>query len=202
MWGGGGDGNGWAPLGFCAAHPGPWCHRGCVPLSTGSCFLCLVDVVPVKNEDGAVIMFILNFEVVMEKDMVGSPPHDTNHRGPPISWLAPGECSCTLAGVGIGHLPFLGPGGYPKPSPYRKECVRGPFRGYRGCGPVLSSSGGTDRDGVTDAQGAGSYLVSSLYLLGSPPQHPPGVVLSAAPGVGHSPVQTAVASSELLLLLI
>ncbi|XP_030881276.1 potassium voltage-gated channel subfamily H member 2-like [Leptonychotes weddellii] len=57
----------------------------------GSCFLCLVDVVPVKNEDGAVIMFILNFEVVMEKDMVGSPAHDTNHRGPPSSWLAPGR---------------------------------------------------------------------------------------------------------------
>ncbi|XP_041609132.1 potassium voltage-gated channel subfamily H member 2 isoform X3 [Vulpes lagopus] len=57
----------------------------------GSCFLCLVDVVPVKNEDGAVIMFILNFEVVMEKDMVGSPTHDTNHRGPPTSWLAPGR---------------------------------------------------------------------------------------------------------------
>ena len=29
---------------------------------TASCFRCLVDVVPVKNEDGAVIMFILNFE--------------------------------------------------------------------------------------------------------------------------------------------
>uniref|UniRef100_A0A7N5KG89 Voltage-gated inwardly rectifying potassium channel KCNH2 n=1 Tax=Ailuropoda melanoleuca TaxID=9646 RepID=A0A7N5KG89_AILME len=57
----------------------------------GSCFLCLVDVVPVKNEDGAVIMFILNFEVVMEKDMVGSPAHDTNHRGPTSSWLAPGR---------------------------------------------------------------------------------------------------------------
>uniref|UniRef100_A0A2K5MT78 Voltage-gated inwardly rectifying potassium channel KCNH2 n=1 Tax=Cercocebus atys TaxID=9531 RepID=A0A2K5MT78_CERAT len=57
----------------------------------GSCFLCLVDVVPVKNEDGAVIMFILNFEVVMEKDMVGSPAHDTNHRGPPTSWLASGR---------------------------------------------------------------------------------------------------------------
>lgn len=27
-----------------------------------SSFRCLVDVVPVKNEDGAVIMFILNFE--------------------------------------------------------------------------------------------------------------------------------------------
>ncbi|XP_031235999.1 potassium voltage-gated channel subfamily H member 2 isoform X3 [Mastomys coucha] len=57
----------------------------------GSCFLCLVDVVPVKNEDGAVIMFILNFEVVMEKDMAGSPAHDTNHRGPSTSWLASGR---------------------------------------------------------------------------------------------------------------
>lgn len=44
-----------------------------------------------KNEDGAVIMFILNFEVVMEKDMVGSPARDTNHRGPPTSWLTPGK---------------------------------------------------------------------------------------------------------------
>ncbi|XP_049979666.1 potassium voltage-gated channel subfamily H member 2 isoform X1 [Alexandromys fortis] len=57
----------------------------------GSCFLCLVDVVPVKNEDGAVIMFILNFEVVMEKDMVGSPARDTNHRGAPTGWLASGR---------------------------------------------------------------------------------------------------------------
>ncbi|CAO2603598.1 Potassium voltage-gated channel subfamily H member 6 [Lemmus lemmus] len=61
----------------------------------GSCFLCLVDVVPVKNEDGAVIMFILNFEVVMEKDMVGSPARDTNHRGAPTGWLASGKCSQT-----------------------------------------------------------------------------------------------------------
>ncbi|XP_070472889.1 voltage-gated inwardly rectifying potassium channel KCNH2 isoform X3 [Equus przewalskii] len=36
-------------------------------------------------------MFILNFEVVMEKDMVGSPARDTNHRGPPTSWLATGR---------------------------------------------------------------------------------------------------------------
>ncbi|XP_068091500.1 potassium voltage-gated channel subfamily H member 2 isoform X2 [Hyperolius riggenbachi] len=46
----------------------------------GSCFLCLVDVVPVKNEDGAVIMFILNFEVVMEKERMVSPSKNTNHR--------------------------------------------------------------------------------------------------------------------------
>uniref|UniRef100_H9G7C4 Potassium voltage-gated channel subfamily H member 2 n=1 Tax=Anolis carolinensis TaxID=28377 RepID=H9G7C4_ANOCA len=38
----------------------------------GSCFLCLVDVVPVKNEDGAVIMFILNFEVVMDRNLLTS----------------------------------------------------------------------------------------------------------------------------------
>uniref|UniRef100_A0A8D3C473 Voltage-gated inwardly rectifying potassium channel KCNH2 n=1 Tax=Scophthalmus maximus TaxID=52904 RepID=A0A8D3C473_SCOMX len=31
----------------------------------GQCFLCMVDVVPVKNEDGVVIMFILNFEVII-----------------------------------------------------------------------------------------------------------------------------------------
>ncbi|XP_028933621.1 potassium voltage-gated channel subfamily H member 2 isoform X2 [Ornithorhynchus anatinus] len=58
----------------------------------GSCFLCLVDVVPVKNEDGVVIMFILNFEVVMGTELVGSPPaRDTNHRGPPSGWLPPGR---------------------------------------------------------------------------------------------------------------
>ncbi|ERE66883.1 potassium voltage-gated channel subfamily H member 2-like protein [Cricetulus griseus] len=60
-------------------------------LEKWSCFLCLVDVVPVKNEDGAVIMFILNFEVVMEKDMVGSPARDSNHRGAPAGWLASGR---------------------------------------------------------------------------------------------------------------
>lgn len=93
---------GWALL-LLAVHPvlfsavpaeGALVPQQLVPLSpTGSCFLCLVDVVPVKNEDGAVIMFILNFEVVMEKDMVGSPARDTNHRGPPTSWLAPGKWS-------------------------------------------------------------------------------------------------------------
>lgn len=86
----------WSPswLALCPVHSGV--TVACSPRSAGSCFLCLVDVVPVKNEDGAVIMFILNFEVVMEKDMVGSPARDTNHRGPPTSWLAPGKCTCTL----------------------------------------------------------------------------------------------------------
>lgn len=96
------DGPFWVQRSFlvilCHAHLGRsiWGHHGpCLSYSAGSCFLCLVDVVPVKNEDGAVIMFILNFEVVMEKDMAGSPAHDTNHRGPSTSWLASGKCSQT-----------------------------------------------------------------------------------------------------------
>ncbi|XP_071890159.1 voltage-gated inwardly rectifying potassium channel KCNH2 isoform X1 [Anas platyrhynchos] len=63
----------------------------CFYRKDGSCFLCLVDVVPVKNEDGAVIMFILNFEVVMEKERPGSPDADTNHWVTPASWFPAGR---------------------------------------------------------------------------------------------------------------
>ncbi|KQK82950.1 potassium voltage-gated channel subfamily H member 2-like protein [Amazona aestiva] len=63
----------------------------CFYRKDGSCFLCLVDVVPVKNEDGAVIMFILNFEVVMEKERPGSPDKDTNHWVTPANWFTGGR---------------------------------------------------------------------------------------------------------------
>ncbi|XP_067233366.1 potassium voltage-gated channel subfamily H member 2 [Chanodichthys erythropterus] len=46
----------------------------------GVCFLCLVDVVPVKNEDGVVIMFILNFEVMPDDKL--HDPQDLNHKLP------------------------------------------------------------------------------------------------------------------------
>uniref|UniRef100_A0ACB8FWI6 Uncharacterized protein n=1 Tax=Sphaerodactylus townsendi TaxID=933632 RepID=A0ACB8FWI6_9SAUR len=62
-------------------------EHGGDPEGRGSCFLCLVDVVPVKNEDGAVIMFILNFEVVMERDLLTSPVKNTNHWVSPAAWL-------------------------------------------------------------------------------------------------------------------
>uniref|UniRef100_A0A671YPE7 Voltage-gated inwardly rectifying potassium channel KCNH2 n=1 Tax=Sparus aurata TaxID=8175 RepID=A0A671YPE7_SPAAU len=54
----------------------------------GHCFLCMVDVVPVKNEDGLVIMFILNFEVMTEGPY---PEHkeELNHRLP--TWLVTGR---------------------------------------------------------------------------------------------------------------
>uniref|UniRef100_A0A3B4TBM4 Voltage-gated inwardly rectifying potassium channel KCNH2 n=1 Tax=Seriola dumerili TaxID=41447 RepID=A0A3B4TBM4_SERDU len=54
----------------------------------GQCFLCMVDVVPVKNEDGVVIMFILNFEV-MSEDTLQDHKQELNHRLP--TWLVTGR---------------------------------------------------------------------------------------------------------------
>ncbi|XP_039609761.1 potassium voltage-gated channel subfamily H member 2 isoform X1 [Polypterus senegalus] len=50
-------------------------------------FPCQVDVVPVRNEDGAVIMFILNFEVIMENKFLHSPDSDVNHKVP-STWFS------------------------------------------------------------------------------------------------------------------
>lgn len=62
----------------------PPCH--CPPLPAGSSFPCLVDVVPVKNEDGTVIMFILNFEAVREPEPGEAPTPSTNHWVTPAPW--------------------------------------------------------------------------------------------------------------------
>ncbi|KAJ8413265.1 hypothetical protein AAFF_G00092610 [Aldrovandia affinis] len=50
------------------------------------CFLCLVDVVPVKNEDGMVIMFILNFEVMTDNEL-RDPNQNLNHKLT-LPWLS------------------------------------------------------------------------------------------------------------------
>ncbi|XP_062847284.1 potassium voltage-gated channel subfamily H member 2 [Trichomycterus rosablanca] len=63
-------------------------------------FLCLVDVVPVKNEDGVVIMFILNFEV-MNDDRLRNQNQGLNHRLP-LPW-----CSTMRARRIRLHLPLL-----------------------------------------------------------------------------------------------
>ncbi|XP_034028082.1 potassium voltage-gated channel subfamily H member 2 [Thalassophryne amazonica] len=54
----------------------------------GECFLCMVDVVPVKNEEGVVIMFILNFEVMTEETLQDH-KRDLNHLLP--TWLVTGR---------------------------------------------------------------------------------------------------------------
>ncbi|CAM4593058.1 unnamed protein product [Leuciscus chuanchicus] len=61
----------------------------CLYRKDGVCLPCLVDVVPVKNEDGLVIMFILNFELAGQPDrpIDSSPGRDINHKHT-ISWLS------------------------------------------------------------------------------------------------------------------
>ncbi|XP_070623239.1 voltage-gated inwardly rectifying potassium channel KCNH2 isoform X2 [Erythrolamprus reginae] len=59
----------------------------CFYRKDGSCFLCLVDVVPVKNEEGTVIMFILNFEVVVDRAPPSGSAKNTNHWVSPATWL-------------------------------------------------------------------------------------------------------------------
>uniref|UniRef100_A0A3Q3M053 Voltage-gated inwardly rectifying potassium channel KCNH2 n=1 Tax=Labrus bergylta TaxID=56723 RepID=A0A3Q3M053_9LABR len=54
----------------------------------GQCFLCMVDVVPVKNEDGLVIMFILNFEVMTDETLLDN-KEELNHRVP--TWFVSGR---------------------------------------------------------------------------------------------------------------
>ncbi|XP_068565675.1 potassium voltage-gated channel subfamily H member 2 [Cebidichthys violaceus] len=54
----------------------------------GQCFPCMVDVVPVKNEDGVVIMFILNFEGMTEEVLLHH-KQELNHRLP--TWLVTGR---------------------------------------------------------------------------------------------------------------
>ncbi|XP_049323249.1 potassium voltage-gated channel subfamily H member 2a isoform X2 [Astyanax mexicanus] len=55
----------------------------------GVCFPCLVDVVPVKNEDGMVIMFILNFELPDQQDkVVNTSPLKQRNIKLPIPWLS------------------------------------------------------------------------------------------------------------------
>ncbi|XP_065805231.1 potassium voltage-gated channel subfamily H member 2-like [Labrus bergylta] len=55
---------------------------------TCQCFLCMVDVVPVKNEDGLVIMFILNFEVMTDETLLDN-KEELNHRVP--TWFVSGR---------------------------------------------------------------------------------------------------------------
>ncbi|KAL6471241.1 hypothetical protein MHYP_G00198910 [Metynnis hypsauchen] len=55
----------------------------------GVCFPCFVDVVPVKNEDGMVIMFILNFELADQQDRVANTsPLKARNVKLPIPWLS------------------------------------------------------------------------------------------------------------------
>ncbi|XP_051267187.1 potassium voltage-gated channel subfamily H member 6-like [Dicentrarchus labrax] len=53
----------------------------------GVCFHCAIDVVPVKNEDGLVIMFILNFELPTDPRPTNTSPARELNRVLRIPWL-------------------------------------------------------------------------------------------------------------------
>ncbi|XP_019956870.2 voltage-gated inwardly rectifying potassium channel KCNH6-like isoform X1 [Paralichthys olivaceus] len=53
----------------------------------GVCFNCEIDVVPLKNEDGLVIMFILNFELPTDSRPANSSPARELNRVLHIPWL-------------------------------------------------------------------------------------------------------------------
>uniref|UniRef100_A0AAQ6A3N4 Voltage-gated inwardly rectifying potassium channel KCNH2 n=1 Tax=Amphiprion ocellaris TaxID=80972 RepID=A0AAQ6A3N4_AMPOC len=53
----------------------------------GVCFHCVIDVVPVKNEDGLVIMFILNFELLTDGRPANSSLAEEHNRVLHIPWL-------------------------------------------------------------------------------------------------------------------
>lgn len=71
----------------------------------GQSFLCMVDVVPVKNEDGLVIMFILNFEVMTEEAFQDH-KEELNHRLP--TWLVTGSYRLTLCLCLLFFCPLAG----------------------------------------------------------------------------------------------
>ena len=69
-----------------------------------SSFRCLVDVVPVKNEDGAVIMFILNFEDLAQL-LAKSGSRSLSPRRLSPSFLGSGEVGYRCWRVGRGGAP-------------------------------------------------------------------------------------------------
>lgn len=60
-------------------------------VSSGICFHCVINVVPVKNEDGLVIMFILNFELPNDTRSSSSSPSRELNRMMRIPWLSVGK---------------------------------------------------------------------------------------------------------------
>uniref|UniRef100_A0A3P8RSU9 Voltage-gated inwardly rectifying potassium channel KCNH2 n=1 Tax=Amphiprion percula TaxID=161767 RepID=A0A3P8RSU9_AMPPE len=106
----------------------------------GHCILCMVDVVPVKNEDGVVIMFILNFEV-MTDETIRDDKQDLNHRLP--TWLVTGRprgfklrlpllrslsnSKASLDDAEAGHIPIATPLPLPPDHPSHESLGLGEF---------------------------------------------------------------------------
>uniref|UniRef100_A0A8D3C9J5 Voltage-gated inwardly rectifying potassium channel KCNH2 n=1 Tax=Scophthalmus maximus TaxID=52904 RepID=A0A8D3C9J5_SCOMX len=78
----------------------------------GVCFNCEIDVVPVKNEDGLVIMIILNFELPTDPRPASSSPARELNRVVHIPWLT----------VGTFHQHYHHPVAHLPPGEIRPPC--------------------------------------------------------------------------------
>ncbi|XP_016339572.1 potassium voltage-gated channel subfamily H member 2-like [Sinocyclocheilus anshuiensis] len=156
----------------------------------GVCFLCLVDVVPVKNEDGVVIMFILNFEVMPDDKL--HDPQDLNHKLP-LLW----RHSNRARGIRL-RLPLLNSRNNSKSSLRENlEARRGPGFPSRSCpqsheslalGELLSLPE-HEPPRLTPATASLSSLLPEVQcnLLSSDPSSPPPAPPHpAALPLGHS----------------
>lgn len=104
-----------------------------------SSFRCLVDVVPVKNEDGAVIMFILNFEDLAQL-LAKSSSRSLTQRLLSHSLLGSGECCQWVIVVRVGRLRET-QGHHPSP-----DCSD-PDSGFRGLSQQAKWTGAWPRQG-------------------------------------------------------
>ncbi|XP_077955035.1 voltage-gated inwardly rectifying potassium channel KCNH2-like [Gasterosteus aculeatus] len=95
----------------------------------GECFHCAIDVVPVKNEDGLVIMFILNFELPTDPRPANSSPAKELNRVLQIPWL-------TLAPAPMSS-PRIQSWGLPKPTSLPWDTSLWP---WTSCCPFLRDS--------------------------------------------------------------
>uniref|UniRef100_A0A674C513 Voltage-gated inwardly rectifying potassium channel KCNH2 n=1 Tax=Salmo trutta TaxID=8032 RepID=A0A674C513_SALTR len=86
----------------------------------GVCFSCKIDVVPVKNEAGLVIIFILNFELPTDPHILRSPTRELNHKLP-IPWLTLSKQS--TSSVYTSNAPPALSQGFSQSSP-RLHCLR------------------------------------------------------------------------------
>uniref|UniRef100_A0A8C7TPU7 Potassium voltage-gated channel, subfamily H (eag-related), member 2a n=1 Tax=Oncorhynchus mykiss TaxID=8022 RepID=A0A8C7TPU7_ONCMY len=86
----------------------------------GACFSCKIDVVPVKNEDGLLIIFILNFELPTDPHIPRSPTREFNHKLT-IPWLTLSES--ILPSTDTSDVPPALSLGFSQSSP-RLHCLR------------------------------------------------------------------------------
>ncbi|KAM9712577.1 voltage-gated inwardly rectifying potassium channel KCNH2 isoform 2-T2 [Menidia menidia] len=145
----------------------------------------MVDVVPVKNEDGLVIMFILNFEVMTEDTLTQEHKQELNHRLP--TWLVTGRprgfklrfpplrslsnSKSSLDDPEAGHVPIATPLPLHPNHSSHKSLGPGEFLPLSSLPPDLSGSRSVLHSWPEDGQEDQRTLLCSEHPVTPPPPH-------------------------------